>query len=224
MGWGRLKFVAPRYQSAAADSARTQYAHLMEEIKRRNRAMSEMLVGAVPPQPQVIVSDFCYLQLRLTCELIILACAVAHGDVKGVGNPKFQKKWHAADLAAKLEQLHPAFYPMPSRQILRPNGKVERVEAIQGGFLTLSDLKILYAECGRRLHIGNIKTLLSGRRPSVDLDQVRAWQDKIIQLLNHHQIQLFHPDYQLWTVMEAKTDGRVHVNLFKRVNEEISET
>ncbi|WP_420407138.1 hypothetical protein [Hoeflea sp.] len=206
-----------KYQSTAADSARAQYAHLMEEIKRRNRAMTEMLTGTVPPQPQIIVSDFCFLQLRLTCELIILACAVAHGDVTGAEKRKFQKEWHAANLAQKLEQLHPEFYPKPSQQVLGLDGKVERLEAISDGFLTLSDLNTLYSECGSRLHIGNIKTLLSNRRPPVDLDRIRVWQDKIIKLLNHHQIQLFDPDYQLWTLMQAKGDGKVQVNLFQRI-------
>lgn len=208
-----------KYRSAAADSAKAQYARLMEEIKRRNRAMTEMLAGTVPPQPQIIVSDFCYLQLRLTCELIVLACAVAHGDVRGVEGRKLQKEWHAADLATKLEQLHPEFYPKPGQQVLRSNGKVERIDPISDGFLALPDLKALYSECGDRLHIGSVRTLLTDRRPPVDLARIRNWQDKIIRLLNHHQIQLFDPDYQLWTIMQGKEDGQVHVTLFQRIGE-----
>lgn len=208
-----------KYQSLEADLARTQYASIMDEIKRRNRTVTEMLAGTVPPQPMIIVSDICYLQLRFTCELIVLACAVAHGDINGTQAKKLQKEWHAGELATKLEKLHPTFYPVPGQQVIGPNGKVERIDAIRDGFLTLDELKSLYGECGDRLHIGNVRALLNNSRPAVDLERIRIWQGKIIRLLNHHQIQLFDPDYQLWTIMQGKENGLVQVSLFKRVGE-----
>jgi hypothetical protein len=189
----------------------------MEEIKRRNRTITEALSGSIPPQPQIIVSEICYLQLRLLCELIILGCAVAQGELADLKAKRIKKTWHAAELAAKLQELHPDFYPVPGAQVLGGNGKVERLETVKGGFLTLAQLRTLYAECGDRLHVGSLERVLNDRRPNIDLNRIRWWQDLIVRLLNHHQIQLYEPNFQLWTIMQANSDGRVHVTLFERI-------
>ena len=44
-----------------------------------------------------------------------------------------------------------------------------------------------------------------------------AWIDKIIKLLNHHQIQTAQPDKQLWVLMHGKDDGKVHFALMQQV-------
>jgi len=41
---------------------------------------------------------------------------------------------------------------------------------------------------------------------------------KIMTLLDHHEMQLAHLDFQLWTLMNAKIDGKVHVTLFQKVD------
>lgn len=189
----------------------------MEEIKRRIRTITEALAGSIPPQPKIIVSELCYLQLRLICELIILGCAVAQGDLSDLKAKKIKKTWHAAELAKKLQELHPDFYPVPGEQVVGDNGKVERLETVQDGFLTLAQLRTLYAECGDRLHIGSLERILNDKRPNLDLDRIRWWQDLIVKLLNHHQIQLYESNFQLWTIMQAKNDGKVHVSLFERI-------
>ena len=40
---------------------------------------------------------------------------------------------------------------------------------------------------------------------------------KICQLLNHHTIQLVDEDSQLWVLMQAMDDGKVHVYEFQAV-------
>ncbi len=44
-----------------------------------------------------------------------------------------------------------------------------------------------------------------------------AWIDKIIKLLNHHQIQTAQPDKQLWVLMHGKDDGKVHFALMQQL-------
>ena len=208
--------MSKNYLSPEADKARASYARIMEEIKRRQKAMSDLQNGTIPPQPQIIVSEFCYLQLRFICELIIIGCAVAHGDIKEVETPRFQKEWNAARLAAYLLRIHPEFYPRPTKQVLGTNGKVERVENVTDGFLTLGDLKNLYEEAGGRLHVGSTRNFRLSRRPEVDLERITDWIGKIRTLLNHHCIQLHDPSFQIWTLMQAKSDGQVHVTLFEK--------
>ncbi len=205
------------YLSPEAERARRLYGGIMEEIKRRQKAMTDLLTGTVPPQPQIIVSEFCYLQLRFICEPIIIGCAVAHGDIEEVESRRFQKEWNAARLANYLSKIHPEFYPRPTRQILGSDGKVERIENVTDGFLTLDELKELYDEAGSRLHAGSAQSFRLGKRPEVDLKRIANWTGRIRRLLNHHCIQLIDPSFQIWTLMQAKGDGRVHINLFKKL-------
>jgi hypothetical protein len=48
---------------------------------------------------------------------------------------------------------------------------------------------------------------------------IPMWMEKIKNLLNHHHVQLFSSKHQLWVVMKAKTDGRVHVHLSERIED-----
>jgi|SRR5882724_2304781 len=56
-------------------------------------------------------SEFCYLQLRMLCELIAVGCLVVHGDVEGTKG--LCKVWAADKVMKRLEKLHPDFYPHP---------------------------------------------------------------------------------------------------------------
>lgn len=67
----------------ASDSmhkTRNLYANLMGEAKFR-LACIELAIGGKTQLPAPAVREFCYLQLRLLCELISLGCLVAHGDI-----------------------------------------------------------------------------------------------------------------------------------------------
>src|SRR5438477_5038488 len=84
------------------------YADLMEEVKHRNRSVTETLRNK-SGHPGPIVREFCYLQLRMLCELIALSCLVAHGDIQ---LPRQLRKAYAADdMLKQLEALHPNYYP-----------------------------------------------------------------------------------------------------------------
>src|SRR5262249_15778508 len=60
------------------------YVALMTEVKIRIQAI-DLAAGPVQAMrsfPGALIQEFCFLQLRMTCELISLACLVAHGDIK----------------------------------------------------------------------------------------------------------------------------------------------
>jgi hypothetical protein len=64
------------------DPAIRTYCDLMEEIKHRYDALGAAAAGKFAPlMPDPCALEFCYLQLRLICELIALACLVAHRDI-----------------------------------------------------------------------------------------------------------------------------------------------
>jgi hypothetical protein len=165
------------------------YCDLMEEIKHRHKIISavthDTLVQYLPPRA---IEEFCYLQVRMICELIALASLVAHGDVKGTRTNRISKRYEADWIMKTMERLHPNFYPRPSRQMCDAAGGLMAVEEILSGYLTRSDLSKLYAECGNALHRGTLKTVLSRANRAVpDFNRVQDWLQKIVTLLNHHQ-------------------------------------
>lgn len=54
----------------------TLYCDLMEEIKRRTDVILAIKMGRVPV-PQIVGVELIYLQFRMICELIALACLTA---------------------------------------------------------------------------------------------------------------------------------------------------
>jgi len=75
-------------------NAQLLYANLLEEIKLRIATIDHCTLGfsglAVP-----FVKDFCYLQIRMICELVALGCLVAHGDIKQTSSENMQRAWSA---------------------------------------------------------------------------------------------------------------------------------
>jgi hypothetical protein len=63
-------------------SFRNLYCNLTEEIKIRHMSIVAAIQGFAPRQPQIIISEFCSLQLRLICEIIAIGCLAAHGDIQ----------------------------------------------------------------------------------------------------------------------------------------------
>ena len=125
-----------------------QYAAIMEEIKIRLSSMDVAFAGGFRIQGQ-LVREYCFLQLRLTCELIALACLTAHGDIEATA--KLRKHWDAAKIIKELEALHPGFYPWPVQQ-KKVGDNSHVLEGINEGYLTKSELLDLYGKSGDVLH------------------------------------------------------------------------
>jgi len=193
------------------------YADLMEEIKRRTAIIQSVLNGAYS-MPAIAGFELCYIQLRKICEIFSLACLAAHGDIPGVQTKLLQKTYNADLIIKQLANLHPNFYPVPGNQRLDPQSqKPVEVIPITSGFLTKQDFLDLYGECGNYLHRGSIRQLLTKWEPVIEFKKIKEWTDKIVTLLNHHQIQTSRPGEQFWVIMNAKSDGKVHVAEMKRL-------
>lgn len=101
------------------------YCCVMEEILIRDEILMAVLADGVAETPCMalqpfmqgrVVEEIAYLQLRMICELIALACLVAHGEVSGVQKADLRKEWNADKIIKKVGSLHPGFYPVPVRQ------------------------------------------------------------------------------------------------------------
>ncbi|WOH48260.1 hypothetical protein [Bradyrhizobium sp. sBnM-33] len=191
------------------------YCDLMEEIKKRGDVVRTIVQGRIPV-PKNVALELAYLQLRMICELIALACLTAHGDVPQTTSKRLTKAYNADQIMKALGNLHPDFYPVPGRQVRNQAGKVVEVVPVDQPHLTKRELQRLYGECGDFLHRGNIEQLMKGRRLP-DFSEIDTWFKKITVLLNHHQIQLFDRHRQLWVMMHAESDGKVHAFELERL-------
>lgn len=161
------------------------YCELMTEIKIRERAIATMLAPSLVPAQ--VTYESCFLQLRMICELIAIACLLVHGDIEATKTKKMKATWEADRIIKRLGELHQNFYPRP---VVARGKNGERIENLESGFLTKDDLVTLYTrKCGKRLHRGAVKDVRHRINPSnVKLDHVEAWRQKIVRLLQHHWI------------------------------------
>jgi hypothetical protein len=135
------------------------YANLMEEVKVRVESINKSLMGSLAV-PAPILREFCFLQLRMICELIALGCLVAHGDIEAA--TKLKGDYAADKIINELKKLHPDFYPKPVKKENDYKNSCH-VTDITIGFLTRDELVTLTRKCGMVLHRGALKELLSSK-------------------------------------------------------------
>jgi hypothetical protein len=130
--------------------------------------------------PMGAIHEFCFLQLRMLCELIALGCLTAHGDLE---TGKLKKTYEAHKIIHRLRRLHPHFYPLAAKQTKPGRNAI----LLKDGFLTREELVNLYVKCGKVLHRGSsIRALSSLAYEDRDFGEIGAWKKKIEVLLNFH--------------------------------------
>lgn len=194
-----------------------EYCNLMEEIKKRIEVIITTSRGRVA-LPRIVACELCYLQLRKVCELIALACLVAHGDLPQIRSKSLSNNYKAPDILRQLENLHPDFYPFPSRQLINSKtGRPQGVQRIKEGYLSKEDLRKLYGECGKFLHRGTLRQILNEEENDIELERIDDWVTKIVLFLSHHQIKLITKNEWLFVLMKGN-DGMAHVSSFIQFN------
>src|ERR1700692_4768881 len=100
------------------DAARV-YASVMEEAKFRALSIHTLTCSQIPLSVSLL-REFCFLELRMLCELIALGCLVAHGDIEETKSPALLKSYNVGNIVKGLEKLHPNFYPSPRKPVFSP--------------------------------------------------------------------------------------------------------
>ena len=193
-----------------------KYCQCMEEIKRRTLVVTRLLSGELSAGYRMTNIETVYLQLRKTLELIALASLVANVDEYSRQQKKFAQHWHAARILDDIQAVNPNFYPVPGVQVIdEATGKVKCVDSLKKPYLTRDDFVTLYEMCGGILHAENP---YGQPRDIAAYDaQMGMWLDKTVALLNHHQVQLLDSELQLWVLMHAEHDGRVHGFIMQKI-------
>jgi hypothetical protein len=205
----------PEFSKAAIEAAQI-YADMMGEIKRRVDLLQKTLSDAPEPTWRTL-EEFSYLQLRMICELIAVACLVSHGDVKGARTNDLRKTTKADLIIFKLTGLHKRFYPIPEVMRVDQDGKWQGGAILIDGFLTKADLLSLYRTCGNRLHRGSLSSILkefaAPKTYVFDRHEVFAPLTKIIMLLRNHTIVMIDPAFRLHVAMDDGSGARPTVRL-----------
>lgn len=185
------------------------YAAIMEEVKIRLSSIDSAVAGRVQ-LPGAIVREFCFLQLRMLCELIALGCLTAHGDIRETTT--LRKEYSAGKIIERLERLHPEFFPWPIT-MERTSPSTHIAMAVETGFLTKSELLTLNGKCGDVLHRGSLKRLISPQTSAKSsLQDVVTRRRKIGTLLGKHAIQLFDKKLRMVCILRnADDNNRVQV-------------
>ena len=204
--------------ASSVEVSLAQYANIIDEIKQRIIAIEHVRTGQAGLHPQ-LSKEFCFLQLRLICELIALCCLTAHGDLGRVELGDLKKQYSADKIIQKLGALKPDFYPIPYTQIQQaPNAFHITDSKFQ--HLTKADLLLLYGRCGEVVHRGSIKRLTSKKiSEHTQLPVVAEWINKIVALLGQHRISLLHQQAQLLCYLNDAKDGRVKVVIVEATKE-----
>jgi hypothetical protein len=164
-------------------AALNAYSMLMEEAKYRLLAIEITLKGETG-LPTGAIHEFCFLQLRMLCELIALGCLTAHGDIE---TGKLKGAYEADKIIRRLQKLHPEFYPLAATQTKAGPDLYDAVLR-RDGFLTKEELVKLYARCGSVLHRGSFRALSSRQYEAADFNEIASWKKKIEALLGYHAI------------------------------------
>jgi hypothetical protein len=185
------------------EAALALYISVMEEVKARSFSINTITQSAIALGPPLI-REYCFLQLRMLCELIALGCLVAHGDI--TKTKYFQRDaYKADDIMRRLEELHPEFYPFPVTPIFNP-GHVH-LEPISSGFLTKPELISLYGRCGDVLHKGTLDRLISPKPLRMDYADIMDWGQKILNLLSSHRISRVGGHFHFLVFLEHRDSG-----------------
>lgn len=181
------------------------YCALLEEIKRRHDIIGRTLDGEYAMDLRT-AEELCFFHLRMICELIAVSCLVVHGDIQEARTGKLKSAYQADMIIRALGKLHSDFYPRPGKQVIHPDGSIE-VLNVESGFLTKEELIKLYHRCGDVLHIGALDELNMKWNREVNIEAVRDWYQKIVVLLDHHQITLVRRNTEIWAMMNTRGHG-----------------
>lgn len=190
----------------------------MEQIKLRQESIGFILSKQKTTGYNYTDTEFICLQIRKILELIALANLVSNKKEYAEKHANFVNHYHAKHILRDIEKINPNFYPIPTRQIIdEKTKKFVEVKKIETGFLTKDEFIEIYDECSGLMHAEN-----PFAAPK-DLDAINSkfpiWLDKIIVLLNHHNLQLVDTDLMIWVLMHSIKDGRVQASLFKKLGD-----
>lgn len=192
------------------------YCDVMEEVKRRTSVIDFFLTGGGHALYEPTTLESVALQIRKILELIAMASLVANKKEYERVYSNFATAWNAEYLLKDLERVNPDFYPKPvvEKPSDDPRVKNHLVDR-EGDYLSKAEFVKVYKKCGSILHASNPL----GRKIGYEYykKSIPEWKQKIINLLNNHQMRLPNHNGFYLIHMKEDRDGLVHFYEFEAV-------
>ncbi len=181
----------------------------MEEIKRRVNVINFLYSGSGHNLYEPTTIESIYLQFRKILELIAMGSLIANKKIMTKARDGIEKSWNAELILKDIGRLNPDFYPKPITENKSSDPKVvSNWEDRNDDFLTKKEFVRLYKRSGAIMHADN--PLGKKTNYSAYKSQIPSWRDKIMNLLNTHQIRLVN-DTNIYLIhMKEDRDDKVH--------------
>lgn len=194
------------------------YCKLMNEVKKRIDAVTNMLRGLTTTSYKATNIEFMCLQIRKMLELISMGSLVLNKEELEAIGQKYTQYWNARLILQDIERLNPDFYPIPIEEVPSSrSGVINDLQNKTSGFLTREDFVKVYEKCGRMMHANNP----FGSQADLDFytAMIPEWQNLIIGLLNCHVIHL--KGVEDIYVIHMKEEGKDDVQgyIFERIKD-----
>ena len=194
------------------------YCALMNEVKKRTVAITQMLKGQTTTSFHATNIEFMCLQLRKILELISMGSLVLNKEEFEAIGKKYENFWNAKLILQDIERLNPDFYPIAIIEVpSQIEGVVNDLQNKTEGFLTRDGFVKVYDKCGKMMHSYN------PFGPHYDYDyyagKIVEWENLIIGLLNSHLIHI--KGVEGFYLVHMKEEGREGVlgYYFGKLNE-----
>jgi hypothetical protein len=192
------------------------YIKCMEEIKRRQFAIDEMLNGNKTTSFKYTNVEFIALQFRKIFELVVLATLASHQHLFEGLVRKLAKEWQVTKIVAIVRRKNPSFYPEPiDRTPTAKQHTKDEWKPIKSDFLTVDELIEAHGKIGGLMHANN------PYREDCLLTEIETlfpmWREKLVRLLNNHLIKFPDEETVLYVGMKSAEEGTVHTALFKKL-------
>lgn len=161
-------------------------------MKRRLGAVRTGYNSAVsnPDRQRAAIDlEHCFLQIRLSIEILAVATLCAHNEIEEFRTASLLKTWNAESLIKRLKHISDDAFPRPIT-VTEPGA-----DGVADLFLHEHDrhrtqvLK-LYSRCGECLHTGALRSILREGGRTYDPDEVRVALNFLIAWLDRHAILL----------------------------------
>ncbi len=194
------------------------YCALMDEVKKRTYAITDMLQGKTTTSYKATNIEFMCLQIRKMLELISMGSLVLNKEEFDAIGLEYARHGNARLILQDIERLNPDFYPLAIQDESSQRSDIKNdLDIKTTGYLTREDFVKVYEKCGRMMH---------ANKPfgtNVDLDyynsKIPEWRNLIIGLLNCHVIHLKGGEGIFIIHMQENNRENVHGYFFKKVKD-----
>lgn len=176
------------------------YVNAMHEIRTRLRAIDAIMAA---PTADLIKSESCFLQLRLSCECLDLACLAAQGDFKS--HSAFKNEYSPVKIFRALERLYPDFFPIPSKMIRTDEDTFHFDDVGAGNTITRAGVEELWERSGDHLHRASMRKYLK-RTNETDLLSITRAKEHLWNLITGHMVQIEDGSVRLFSSMNRDDD------------------